>query len=69
VKQSTPVLLDIKPITDLHAVPIPEIYKRLGAKPEGLTEAEIKERQNRVGRNRLLKVKGKPLNKGRILFF
>ena len=59
--QSTPVLLDIKPTTDLHAVPIPEIYKRLGAKPEGLSEAEIKERQNRFGLNRILKVKGKPL--------
>jgi potassium/sodium efflux P-type ATPase len=61
VTQSTPVVLDIKPITDLHAVPVPEIYKRLEARPEGLTEAEIKERQNRFGRNRILKVKGKPL--------
>jgi magnesium-transporting ATPase (P-type) len=54
-------LLDIKSITDLHAVPIPEIYKRLGARPEGLTESEVKERQNQFGRNSILKVKGKPL--------
>ena len=59
--QSTPVLPDIKPITDLHAVPTPEIYKSLETRPEGLTQAEIKERQNRFGRNRILKVKGKPL--------
>lgn len=58
---STPVSLDIEPITGLHAVPIPEIYQRLGTRPEGLTEAEIKERQNRFGRNCLLKVKGKSL--------
>jgi magnesium-transporting ATPase (P-type) len=61
VTQSTPVLLDIKPRLDLHAVPVPEVYKKLGTRPEGLTEAEIKERQNRFGRNRILKVKGKPL--------
>jgi potassium/sodium efflux P-type ATPase len=54
-------LLDLKPITDLHAVPCPVVYKRLGARPEGLTEAEIKERQDRLGRNLILKVKGKPL--------
>ena len=59
--QSTPVLLAVKPITDLHSLPIPEIYQRLGSRPEGLTEAEIKERQNRFGRNRILKVKGKHL--------
>jgi magnesium-transporting ATPase (P-type) len=46
---------------DLHAVPIPAIYKKLGTRPEGLTEAEIKDRQNRFGRNRILRVKGKPL--------
>jgi potassium/sodium efflux P-type ATPase len=54
-------LLDIKPIADLHAVPLPEVYKRLGARSEGLTEAEINERRNRFGRNRILKAKGKPL--------
>lgn len=59
--QSAPVLPDVKPITDLHAVPIPEIYKRLEARPDGLTEAEVKERQTRFGRNRILKIKGKPL--------
>ena len=57
----SPPLLDIKPIPDLHAASLPEVYKRLGSRSEGLTAAEIKERQSRFGRNRILKVKGKPL--------
>jgi potassium/sodium efflux P-type ATPase len=61
VTQSTSVLLDIKPIADLHAVPTPEIYKILETRPEGLTDAEVKKRQIQFGRNRILKVKGKPL--------
>ena len=48
-------------MTDLHAVPITEVYKRLETRPEGLTQSEIIERQTRFGRNRILKVKGKPL--------
>lgn len=56
-----PPSLDIKPIPDLHAASLPEVYKRLGSRPEGLTAAEIKERQSRFGRNRIFKVKGKPL--------
>ena len=59
--QSTAASSDVKPITDLHAVPIQEIYKRLETRPQGLTEAEIKDRQNRFGRNSILKIKGKPL--------
>lgn len=51
----------IKPIADLHAVPIPEIYEKLETRPEGLSETEVKERQNRLGYNRIIKVKGKPL--------
>ena len=58
---TNPVLPDTRATNDLHAVPIPEIYKKLGTRPEGLTEAEIKNRQNRFGRNRILRVKGKPL--------
>jgi magnesium-transporting ATPase (P-type) len=59
---SVPIpLLDIKAIIDLHAIPVPEVYKKLGSRPEGLTEAEVKERQNQFGRNSIIKVKGKPL--------
>lgn len=59
--QATPILTDTKPITDLHAVPVVEIYGRLATRPEGLTEDEVNERQSRLGRNRILRVKGKPL--------
>jgi P-type Ca2+ transporter type 2C len=45
----------------LHAVPIPEVYKRLETGPQGLTGAEVKERLNRFGPNSILKTKGKPL--------
>jgi magnesium-transporting ATPase (P-type) len=38
-----------------------EIYGRLATRPEGLTEDEVNERQSRLGRNRILRVKGKPL--------
>jgi hypothetical protein len=59
--QSNPVSIEIRPITDLHAIPIPDIYKRLETRPDGLAEAEVKEHQNRFGLNRILKVKGEPL--------
>jgi P-type Ca2+ transporter type 2C len=45
----------------LHAVLIPEVYKRLETGPQGLTGAEVKERLNRFGPNSILKTKGKPL--------
>ncbi len=47
--------------TNLHAVPIPEVYKSLETRPQGLTQAEVQERLNRFGHNSLIKVKGKPL--------
>jgi P-type Ca2+ transporter type 2C len=47
--------------TNLHAVSIPEVYKSLETRPQGLTQAEVQARLNRFGRNSLIKVKGKPL--------
>ena len=46
---------------NLHAIPLPEVYKRLETRPQGLTQTEVQERLNRFGRNSILKVKGKPL--------
>ncbi len=59
--QSTAASFEVEPRTDLHAVPIPEIYIRLETRPQGLTEAEVQERLNRFGPNRLVQTKGKPL--------
>ncbi len=48
---------------DLKSLPLPEVEKRLGSSPEGLTQAEAQERLARYGPNEIEEKKENPLLK------
>jgi magnesium-transporting ATPase (P-type) len=45
----------------IHTLPVPEVYRVLGTRPQGLTQAEAEERLERFGRNAIRELKRKPL--------
>ena len=48
---------------DLKSLPVPEVQKRLGSSPEGLSQAEAQERLARYGPNEIEEKKENPLLK------
>jgi Ca2+-transporting ATPase len=48
-----------------HNLGIPEIYKMLGARPEGLTDAEVTKCLTHYGRNEI--IRRKPVSPARLL--
>jgi len=55
---STPIAND-----DLKSMPLPEVERRLGSSPDGLTQAEAQNRLNRYGPNEIAEKKTNPLLK------
>lgn len=53
--------LETNLVGSIHTLPIPKVYRAMGTRPQGLTQAEATERLQRFGRNVIRKVKGKPL--------
>jgi len=45
----------------IHALPSSKVYRAMGTRPQGLTNAEAEERLRRYGRNAITEIKGKPL--------
>jgi Ca2+-transporting ATPase len=53
--------LETNLVGSIHTLPISKVYRAMGTRPQGLTQAEATERLQRFGRNVIRKVKGKPL--------
>ena len=52
-----------KPDADLKTLPLPEVEKRLGSSPDGLTQAEAGKRLTQYGPNEIEEKKANPLLK------
>ena len=57
----TPAPVSPELLASIPALPISQVYRTLGAQPQGLTQTEAEQRLAIYGRNVIRKVKGKPL--------
>ncbi len=48
-------------VNSVHTLMIPDVYRALETRPQGLTQAEVEVRLQQYGKNIIQKVKGKPL--------
>ena len=48
-------------VSHIQALPIPDVYRAVGSRAEGLSQSEAAERLRMFGTNTILEIKGKPL--------